>query len=104
VEEEEFTDATTTTTTITTTTTTTHQDVTAGVATYHKWWNRGMLLAALIECGGDAKKAGVKLCQGNPGKRNKQSKLAARIYRREMDFVSQVVDFETMLSRSELSE
>jgi hypothetical protein len=50
-----------------------------------------MLLAALVECGGDAKKAGVKLCQGNPGKRNKQSKLAARIYRREMDFVSQVV-------------
>jgi hypothetical protein len=48
-----------------------------------------MLLAALVESGGDAKKAGMKLI----GK-GKYGKQAALIYRAEMKFVAETVSFE----------
>jgi hypothetical protein len=51
-----------------------------------RWWNKGMLLAALVESGGDAKQAGLKLI----GK-GKYGKEAALIYREEMNFVAHTV-------------
>jgi hypothetical protein len=51
-----------------------------------QWWNKGMLLAALVESGGDAKQAGLKLI----GK-GKYGKEAALIYREEMNFVAHSV-------------
>jgi hypothetical protein len=62
-----------------------------------RWWNRGMLLAALIESGGDVKKAGKKLCSGSSGKKKGNLK-AAISYRAEMNFVAQKVGLETLLA------
>jgi hypothetical protein len=62
-----------------------------------RWWTRGMLLAALVECGGDVKRAGMKLCIGSTGKK-KGSEAAALAYRAEMQFVAVKVGLETMLA------
>lgn len=55
-----------------------------------------MLLASLIESNGDVQVATRKLCQGisNTNKKPKHSKSAARAYRREMNFVGQLVSIE----------
>jgi hypothetical protein len=65
-----------------------------------KWWDKGLLIAALVDSDGDARKAGRRLCVGNKEKKvdnKKRSKdgfnpmMEVHVYRRDMAIVSRVV-------------
>ena len=67
-----------------------------------RWWDRGLLLAALVESGGDVRRAAAKLCQGSGsasgGDKGNGSLLAAEAYRAEMRFVAESVELVKMLA------
>ena len=67
-----------------------------------RWWDRGLLLAALVESGGDVRRAAAKLCQGSGsasgGDKGNGSVLAAEAYRAEMRFVAESVEIVKMLA------
>jgi hypothetical protein len=67
-----------------------------------RWWGRGVLLAALVESGGDVQRAAAKLCQGSGsasgGNRGGGSVLAAEAYRAEMMFVAEAVKLVKLLA------
>jgi hypothetical protein len=65
-----------------------------------KWWDKGLLIAALVDSGGDARKAGRRLCVGNKEKKvdnKKKSKdgsnpmMEVHVYRKDVAIVSRVV-------------
>jgi hypothetical protein len=63
-----------------------------------RWWTRGMLLASLVESGGDGRKAAAKLCRGASRKSAGENKAAAEMYRFEMKFVADKVGLEALLA------
>ena len=68
-----------------------------------KWWDRGMLLAALVESNGDVRRAAARLCQGcstssNGGDKGGEHVLVAEDYRAEMRFVAESSEMAEMLA------
>jgi len=57
-----------------------------------------MLLASLVESGGDRRKATAKLCRGGAKRSAGENREAARTYRAEMAFVAEHVKLEALLA------
>jgi hypothetical protein len=58
-----------------------------------EWWNKGMLLAALVESKGDSKRAGMKLIGSG-----KYDLKGSKLYRQEMMFVAKTIGIENLFA------